>query len=94
MMREFFAIVRLKDSTSAITFSFKEDTVLKAIDEMYRKSGARAYFDIDEYELLEVIEVNKYVPVSQKFLSNKEWKKPRDTPQRAEKTYTSYRDAA
>lgn len=67
-MRKFFAVLRKVGAGAPFSFSFESKDVGTAVDKMLKDAGVvRSTLEVDEYELLEVIEGNRYVPVAQKF---------------------------
>ena len=67
-MRKFFAVLRKVGGAAPFSFSFESKDVGTAVDKMLKDAGVvRSTLEVDEYELLEVIDGNRYVPVAQKF---------------------------
>lgn len=67
-MRKFFAVLRKTGSAAPFSFSFESKDVGTAIDKMLSDAGiTRCTLEVDEYELLEIIDGTKYIPVAQKF---------------------------
>ena len=70
MMRKFFAVLRKYNSAAPFSFSFEAKDVGTAIDKMLKDAGVtKSTLEVDEYELLEVIDGTRYIPVAQKFKS-------------------------
>lgn len=70
MMRKFFAVLRKYNSAAPFSFSFEATDVGTAIDKMLKDAGVtKSTLEVDEYELLEVIDGTRYIPVAQKFKS-------------------------
>ena len=68
MMRKFFAVLRKTGSAAPFSFSFDSKDVGTAIDKMLNDAGVKnSAHEVDEYELLEVIDGTRYIPVAQKF---------------------------
>ena len=68
MMRKFFAVLRKYNSAAPFSFSFEATDVGTAIDKMLKDAGVtKSTLEVDEYELLEVIDGTRYIPVAQKF---------------------------
>ena len=69
-MRKFFAVLRKYNSAAPFSFSFEATDVGTAIDKMLNDAGVKnSAHEVDEYELLEVIDGTRYIPVAQKFKS-------------------------
>lgn len=69
-MRKFFAVLRKYNSAAPFSFSFEATDVGTAIDKMLKDAGVtKSTLEVDEYELLEVIDGTRYIPVAQKFKS-------------------------
>lgn len=67
-MRKFFAVLRKYNSPSPYSFSFVAATVPLAIDEMLEQAGVgKSTTEVEEYEILEVLTGNRYIPVAQKI---------------------------
>ena len=70
-MREFFCILRKFNSGAPYTFTLKAATVELALDKMLEQTGVRSSsMEVEEYEVLEVLDGNRYIPVAQKFKQN------------------------
>lgn len=67
-MRKFFAVLRKVGGAAPFSFSFESKDVGTAVDKMLKDAGVNSSaHEVDEYELLEIIDGNRYVPVAQKF---------------------------
>lgn len=67
-MRKFFAVLRKVGGAAPFSFSFEATDVGTAIDKMLSDAGVKnSAHEVDEYELLEVLDDTRYIPVAQKF---------------------------
>lgn len=66
-MPNYFAIIRLKRNDAPLKMSFQAHGTSKAILEMLKGAGCSSISEVKEYEILEILENNKYVPVAARY---------------------------
>ncbi len=95
---KYFAVVRKQGDIRPVSFNLAAMSLREALDDMCYYAGVEDLDSIEEYELLQIIGLNKYVPVSLKIKSNRPssaiLQEKVEAKVMTETLYRSYKDAA